>query len=339
MRWFLLAAVVAWIAAFGLAVPAMAQEGAGPGRAIRVQGNQFVDALGETVVFRGLCFSDPDKLEKAGQWNARYLDEAKAWGANIVRFAIHPRAWRERGRDAYLALVDQGIEWARERDLAVILDWHSIGNLRTELYQHPMYDTTRKETFEFWRTVSGRYAGNPAVILYEIYNEPTTFQGRFGRLSWTQWKELVEEIIGIIRAHEPTAIVLVGGRDWAYELREVVADPINAEAVAYVSHPYPQKREPPWEPQWEMDWGHVADRYPVFVTEFGFERGGHIPTDSTPEYGHAILDYMKKKGISWTAWCFDPDWTPTLIEDWDFTPTEQGALFKAELLGQPRSAK
>ena len=325
---------LALLAGLAPTIPAAAEDPAKPARSIRVQGNQFVDADGETVVFRGLCFPDPDKLEKASQWNARYFDEAKAWGANIVRFAVHPRAWRERGRDGYLALVDQGVEWARERDLAVILDWHSIGNLRTELYQHPMYDTTQKETFEFWRTVSERYAGDPTVIFYEIYNEPTTSQGKLGRLSWPQWKEFVEEIIGIIRAHDPTSIVLVSGRDWAYELREVVENPIDAEGVAYVSHPYPQKREQPWEPQWEADWGHVADRYPLIVTEFGFEHGGHIPTDSTPEYGHAVLDYMKKKGISWTAWCFDPDWPPQLISDWDYTPTTQGAFFRAYMLGK-----
>jgi hypothetical protein len=40
------------------------------------------------------------------------------------------------------------------------------------------------------------------------------------------------------------------------------------------------------------------------------------------------MEYMKDRGISWTAWCFDPDWSPTMISDWDFTPTEQGAFFK-----------
>lgn len=334
MGHFLSTVALALVAGLGLTGPSKAEEPSKPGRSIRVQGKHFVDTAGRPVVFRGLCFSDPDKLEKDGQWNARYFDEARAWGANIVRFAIHPRSWRERGPEGYLELVDRGVEWARERDLAVILDWHSIGNLRTELFQHPRYDTTQKETFSFWKTVSAHYAGDPTVVFYELYNEPTTFQGRLGRLSWPQWKALVEEVIGIVRAHDPTSIVLVGGRDWAYELREVMADPIDAPAVGYVSHPYPQKSEQPWEVQWENDWGHVADRYPVFVTEFGFERGGHVPTDGTPAYGRAIVDYMEKKGISWTAWCFDMDWTPTLIEDRDFTPTEQGAFFRAELLDQ-----
>jgi len=31
----------------------------------------------------------------------------------------------------------------------------------------------------------------------------------------------------------------------------------------------------------------------------------------------------------------DPDWGPTLIQDWSFTPTEQGRRWRAALLGQP----
>jgi endoglucanase len=330
--------------AFALALwappgPATAADSEAAARSIRVQGRHFVDATGEPVVFRGVSFSDPDKLEKGSHWNERYFDEAKAWGANIVRFPVHPRAWRERGAEAYMALMDRGVAWARARGLAVIVDWHTIGNLRTGLFQHPMYDTSVSETLQFWRAVSRHYEGDPTVLFYELYNEPTTYQGQLGRLSWPWLKELYEETIGIIRAHDPSSLVLVAGRDWAYELREVVEDPIDAAGVGYVSHPYPQKREPPWEPKWEEGWGHVAERYPVFVTEFGFERGGHVPTDGTPEYGRAIVNFMAQRGISWTAWCFDPDWTPTLVRDWDFTPTEQGSFFRSALRGEPGAAE
>jgi len=311
--------------------PAAAGEGPSPGRSIRVQGRHFVDSAGNPVVFRGLAFSDPDKLEKAGHWDERYFDEAKAWGANIVRFAVHPRAWRERGAEAYLALLDRGVALARDRGLAVVVDWHTIGNLRTGLFQHPMYDTSVTETLRFWATVSRRYADDPTVVFYELYNEPTTSQGAFGRLSWPQLREMYEEMIGVIRAHDPSSLVLVAGRDWAYELHEVVEDPVAAPGVGYVSHPYPEKRQPPWEPKWEEAWGHVAERYPLFVTEFGFEPGGPVPTDGTVEYGKAIVDYMAARGISWTAWCFDPTWGPTLIRDWDFTPTEEGTFFRDAL--------
>lgn len=118
---------------------------------IHVKGNNFVDDKGNTVVFRGLNTSDPHKLDNQGYWTLEYFKEMKNWGANLVRFPIHPPNWRERGHDAYFELLDKGIKWAEELGMHVIIDWHSIGNLRTEMYQSDIYDTTQKETFDFWR--------------------------------------------------------------------------------------------------------------------------------------------------------------------------------------------
>ena len=54
------------------------------------RGNHFVNAEGDSIVFRGLCCSDPIKLYNDSMWNERYFDEMADWGANVVRFAIHP---------------------------------------------------------------------------------------------------------------------------------------------------------------------------------------------------------------------------------------------------------
>jgi endoglucanase len=323
------------LAVVGAAGAASGAPPANAGRALRVQGNHFVDAAGGTIVFRGVAIGDPDKLAKAGHWDRRIFEAIESWGANVVRVPVHPVAWRARGPKAYLALLDEGVSWARETGLYVMLDWHVIGNLRTELMQAPMYDTTRKETYEFWRTAASHYRDDPTVVLYELFNEPTEYDGTLGRLSWAQWKPILEEMVGIVRANDPSSIVVVAGLDWAYELRDVLASPVDAPAVAYASHPYPQKRDEPWEPKWEADWGHVASRYPVFVSELGYDRNGSVPFVGTNHYGRAIVEYMDKRGMSWAAWCFDPDWGPTLVRDWSFTPTEQGQLWKAALLGQP----
>ena len=124
--------------------------------------------------------------------------------------------------------------------------------------------------------------------------------------------------------------------NWAYELDSVLVDPVKRPNVAYVTHPYPQKREQPWEPKWEADFGHVADVYPVVATEFGFvikgERGEHNPVVGDETYGKTIMDYFARKGISYTVWCFDPSWSPALLDDFDFTPQpRQGVFFKNAL--------
>jgi endoglucanase len=315
---------------------------------ITVEGNHFVDADGKTMVFRGLCASDPDKLSKGGHWNQEYFATLKSWGANIVRFPVHPAGWRSQGRENYLKLLDQGVAWAAGQGMYVIIDWHSIGNLRTELFQQgysPLYltenqyDTTRKEMFEFWRLMANHYATNTTVAFFELFNEPSLIGDRAGTCTWTQWKEIMEETIGIIRANGGQAIPLVAGFDWAYDLTPVAKDPINAPGIAYVSHPYPMKRKQPWEAAWTADWGFVADKYPVFLTEIGFcakdKRGAHIPVIGDESYGDAITSYCAARGISYTAWVFDAEWSPMLIEDWSFTPTRTGLYFKNALQHPP----
>lgn len=40
-----------------------------------------------------------------------------------------------------------------------MLDWHTIGNLEMEMFQDPMYVTSKQETFDFWRKISGYLQG------------------------------------------------------------------------------------------------------------------------------------------------------------------------------------
>jgi hypothetical protein len=302
---------------------------------IRVDGNRFVDEAGEAVVFDGLSIADPDKLDRQDRWGRAIFEEVAGWGADVVRVPVHPVAWRARGKDGYFALLDQAVVWANELGMYLMIDWHTIGNLQSGLYQHPMYDTTKQETREFWRSVAARYRGVSTIAFYELFNEPTTYNGQLGDADWEEWKRLNEELIRIVFAHDRQVVPLVAGFNWAYDLRPVAKAPIEAEGIGYVSHPYPQKVVPPYEEKWEQDFGFVADRYPVFVTEFGFTRPGnrdaHVPVTTEDDYGSIILEYFARKGISWAAWCFDPDWGAHLIDDWEYTPTESGALFRSAM--------
>lgn len=323
-RSFILACLIALVSA---CTSKPAQEGW-----VKVEGNRFIDPQGKEIIFRGLCFSDPVKLVGDGMWNERYFAEAAAWGANIVRFAVHPSLLNSMGWDTAFDVMDQGVAWAEKYGMYVIMDWHSIGNLKDAKFTHPMYETDIDETFRFWRTVAQHYKDEPTVALYELYNEPTVTGEDTGECTWEEWKGIQEQIIDTIRVYNPDAVCLCAGFNWAYDLTPVAVAPIERPNVAYVSHPYPMKRNKPWEEQWEADFGSVADRYPVICTEIGFclegEKGAHIPVISTEEYGHHITEYFEKKGISFTVWCFDTDWSPTLIDDWNFTPSTQGRFFK-----------
>lgn len=299
---------------------------------ISVSGNRFVNENGETVIFRGVNISDPDKLVKNGKWSKGHFEVIKAWGANIVRVPVHPIAWQERGKTEYLKLLDQAVDWATELQLYLIIDWHSIGNLKTGLFQHDIYITDMQETLSFWRSIAFRYRGVATVAFYELFNEPTNYNGQLGPVTWPEWKAINEEIISVIYAHDHKVIPLVAGFNWAYDLTPVRTDPVGFEGIGYVAHPYPQKTKRPFAENWEKDFGFVADTYPVMASEFGFmagdDPGAHIPVIDDESYGRDVIDYFNRKGISWTVWCFDPDWPPQMISDWDYTPTTQGAFFR-----------
>ncbi len=308
---------------------------------IRVEQNGFVDDSGSEFVFRGVSIADPLKLVKEGKWSAGLFDVVAEWGANTVRLPIHPPAWRQLGPDRYLELIDEAVVWANRHDMYLIIDWHSIGYLPTEQYQHVMYDTTIKETLDFWRIIAFRYQGIPTVAVYEIFNEPTTQGNTLGARDWQEWKSFNELVIDMIYARDPNVIPLVAGFDWAYDLRNVRAAPIERPGVAYAAHPYPQKAKPDNRSDdeyfrlWDESWGYVSDSYPMIASELGWVRedgyGAHIPVIDDGSYGPRIMKFMQQRGISWIAWCFDPQWSPVLITDWDFSPSEQGYFFRRVL--------
>jgi endoglucanase len=299
---------------------------------IKVKGNKFINGQGDTVILRGVAIADPDKIDQEGHWNKILFEQVKAFGATVVRIPIHPAAWRARTPANYFRLLDQAVDWCTNLGMYIMIDWHSIGNLGMELFQDPMYQTTQQETYEFWRLISAHFRGHNTIAFYEIFNEPTLASGRFGSMSWSQWKNLNENIIHLIRAYDKEKIPLVAGLDWAYDLTPLNIEPIEAEGIGYVTHPYQHKRKPPYEPKWDEDFGFAADRYPVVATEFGLSLGKQS-REGSAEYGNAIINYLENKKISWVCWIFDPGWFPRLLASWDtFALTESGEFFRQALL-------
>ncbi len=293
---------------------------------ISVSGNRFVDPTGRPMLFRGVNIADPDKIESQGHWNKELFEKVKETGANVVRIPVHPVAWRGRGAEDYLALLDQAVEWCTDLGMYVDIDWHSIGNLQEGLFQDPMYETSLPETLSFWRTMAGHFNGNHTVAFFELFNEPTLFRGMLGTMTWEQWRDINEEMISLIRAYNKETIPLVAGLDWAYDLTPLHISPIRAENIGYVTHPYPNKRPQPWPPKWEEDFGFAAATYPMIATEIGFSTR-YGPEGEGLEYGNEITTYLESKGIGWIVWCFDPQWGPSMISSWDFDLSDEGKFF------------
>ena len=196
---------------------------------IEVKNNKFINAKGDTILFRGLSIADPDKIESEGYWNKNLFTKAKDLGTMLVRIPVHPAAWRARTPIKYLELLDQAVEWCTELEMYVIIDWHSIGNLKLGLFQDPQYETSIAETFNFWRIISNHFSGNNTVAFYELFNEPTLNFGKLGSMSWDEWKEINEELISLTRSFDKETIPLVATFDWAYDLTPLHINPVEVE--------------------------------------------------------------------------------------------------------------
>ena len=126
------------------------------------------------------------------------------------------------------------------------------------------------------------YRGNNTVAFFELFNEPTT-NPNLGTCTWPEWKSVLEQIIKTIRANGGTAVPLVAGFNFGYDLTPVARDPIDAEGIGYVAHPYPMKAKQPWAANWTHDWGFVSDKYPMILTEIGFLPPGE-PDGYNPDH-------------------------------------------------------
>ena len=306
---------------------------------IAVKGNKFVNPAGEPVLFRGVSVADPDKLAGQGRWNRELFVAVKDLGANLVRLPVHPVAWRERTPEAYLKLLDEAVDWCTDLGLHVIIDWHSIGNLKSGLFQAPMYDTSIAETMGFWRTIARHFRGHHTVAFYELFNEPTHFNGMLGGETWTEWRELNEEMIRVIRYWDKETIPLVAGFDWAYDLNNLHYEPVRAEGIGYVTHPYANKRSQPWEPKWEENFAFAAERYPLIATEWGFQlKEGEVVDEN--HYGNRLTRFLEQHGISWMAWVFDPEWGPRMLKSFDgYALNGTGEFFKKAMHRPPATAE
>ena len=269
---------------------------------VSVKGNHFITADGQTIVFRGLDTSDPDKLERNGQWNKHYFEVAKSWGANVVRIPVHPAAWHIHGKKNYLRLLDQGVAWANEEGLYVIIDWHSIGNLHEEKFFPGLVGALSAESLQHHaerrRWISGgRWpdifaATTPSPFLNCSTSRRSTPDLKIGTCTWPEWKGLMEEIIKTIRANGGTAVPLVAGFNFGYDLTPWPARPINAEGIGYVAHPYPMKAKQPWDDELDARLGICRrqisddpDRNRIFGA--GSAPGGYNPITGDESYGDA----------------------------------------------------
>ena len=253
--------------------------------ALHAEGTSLVDEHGCTVVLRGV--STHGLAWFPAYVNQDMFEQLADWGANAVRLALYTEeygGWCAGGdRAALRQLVLDGVRFAREADLYVIVDWHALSDNDPTTHQD--------EAIAFFRDISSELGDDPHVI-YEVCNEPN------GATSWASVRSYSEAIIPVIRDNAPHALCLVGTPEWCQRPDEAAADPLSVSNVMYTVHFYAATHKQDLRDRTEAA---VKAGLPVFVSEFGIcdASGNGAIDEGEADKWMALLDRLEISRMMW----------------------------------------
>lgn len=219
---------------------------------VHVSGQQLVDGDGQRLQLRGVAVGDwlMQELQLEGaaagtlgmtqslnrlakvigqpatdQFRADYqsaligpadFTAMAAYGFNSVRVPFNARYLSDQ-----LPLLDQTITWARAAGLYVILDMHAAPCSQNPYKTADSVDGTaqlwmsascKAMTVAAWQTIAARYANDPAVLGYDLLNEPDGLAMKGPALV-----DMYQQIISAIRSVDPRHVVIVEGRSYTHD--------------------------------------------------------------------------------------------------------------------------
>ncbi len=258
------------------------------------------------VIGTDLCDSNGKKFQIQGvsthglSWFPQYVNKAafgdlKSMGINAVRLALYTSEYNgycSGGNQSELKqLIDNGVNYATEQDMYVIIDWHVLND------QNP--NRHLSESLAFFDEVSKKYQAQGNVI-YEICNEPNS------GVNWDDGsdndiKSYAENVIATIRKNDKDAVIIVGTPTWSQDVDVVANSPLDTKKyqnVMYALHFYAATHK-----------DNIRNKLvvarekglPVFVSEFSIceaSGNGYNDTASADQW-MSLLDFYN---ISYVAW-------------------------------------
>ncbi|MBQ9007697.1 MAG: cellulase family glycosylhydrolase [Atopobiaceae bacterium] len=252
---------------------------------LHVNGTQLVGENGEPVTLFGISTHG---LAWFPQYvNADLFSELSAWGANVMRLALYTDengGYCAGGDQAQLrGLVLDGVRFATDADMYVIVDWHILSD--NNPWDHA------DQAKEFLSAISAELADHNNV-LYEICNEPN------GSTTWDDVRSYAKEVIPLIRANDPDAVVIVGTPEWSQRVDQAAESPLDEQNVMCALHFYAATHRDDLRSRMVSA---VQAGLPVFVSEFGIcDASGNGAIDEAS--ADAWLATMDELGISRVMW-------------------------------------
>lgn len=254
---------------------------------LRVEGTQLVDENGKAVQLRGIS-------THGLAWFPDYVNEEcfrqfrEEWNVNVIRLAMYTA---ETGgyctggdKDSLKQLIKDGVQYATNQDMYVIIDWHVLSDRNPNTYL--------QEAKDFFAEMSAEYADYDNVI-YEICNEPN------GGTGWKEIKSYAEEMIAVIRENDADGIILVGTPNWSQYVDQAAADPVTGyENIMYTLHFYAATHKDSLR---QTMTAAIENGLPVFVSEYGIcDASGSGAIDE--KEAEKWINIMDAYGVSYVAW-------------------------------------
>lgn len=248
---------------------------------LHVSGSHIVNQKGKTVSLKGVS-------THGIAWFPEYVNKScfksfRKMGVNTIRLAFYSDPGAGYSKSLY-GKVDQGIQYATELGMYVILDWHILNDGNPKTHQ--------KQAFAFFTHFSKKY-GKQNNILYEICNEPN------GNITWKkQIKPYAKKVIKRIRKYDKKNIVIVGTPTWSQDVDVVAKSPLKEKNVAYSLHFYAATHK-----EWIQNKLKTAYKagLPIVVTEFSIcdaSGNGRLDKKSATKW----MKLLKKYKIGHVAW-------------------------------------
>ena len=160
---------------------------------------------------RGINFGNALEAPVEGDWGLTLLERHVAAVADAgfrtvrlpVKWSAHAASEAPYAIDpAFLARVDEVVGWILGHGLQVIVNVHHYDEMASEPEAHVA------RWLAIWRQLSEHYQGAPDALAFELLNEPN------GALSDALWNSMVQQALAVVRATNPTRLVVVGPTQW-----------------------------------------------------------------------------------------------------------------------------
>ncbi len=317
---------------------------------VRVSGNHLVDGKGTPIRLIGVdhsgsesaCVDGEGFFDPPNSDTPAMVADLKSWNINSVRVPLNEDCWLginlpypQLGGAPYRAAITQYVNDLNAAGLAVILDLHwGAPGTQTALHGEVMADEDHSPAF--WTSVASTFRGHQGVV-FDLYNEPRSIP--FSCLvngGCTKSGVVVagyNQLISDVRSTGATNVVMVGGTAFAAAPlgfnKDMPTDPLGQLAISVHVYNFNAAKSAYTWGLWVKS-GLVA-KAPIITGELGEK-------DCTSNFINAYMPWADANGVSYLAWAYNAggSWTcnaPSLITNYNGTPTPYGAGYEAHLAG------